>query len=122
MTVIWHGKDITNELVKVADAAVSNCAYNLALKSMSVAPLDTGAMVRSCEVKKEGNLEWIVRYDPAKLSANSGVDYYYAMRQHEDMNLSHPNGKQAKFLTGPYTQNQKKYFEYIKDKIKEVFK
>lgn len=35
--------------------------------------------------------------------------------QHEDLSLSHPGGKRAKFLSTPYLSNKARYAEQLKD-------
>jgi hypothetical protein len=55
--------------------------------SNRLVPLEEGTLERSGRVTDNGADTVAISYDTP-----------YARRQHEDMNLRHPNGRQAKFL------------------------
>ena len=45
------------------------------------------------------------------------VDQVYAKYQHERMDLRHPNGGQAKYLSGPLLENYRAYFSRLADNV-----
>jgi hypothetical protein len=77
-------------------------------ESNSLAPRDTGNMIRESDVKEVAPLDFQVRYNED-----------YALYVHEDLEARHPNGGQAKFLQIATNDNGKKV---IKDISKELLK
>ncbi len=45
------------------------------------------------------------------------VDQVYARAQHERMDYKHPNGGQAKYLSGPLLENHRDYFRRLADNV-----
>lgn len=77
-------------------------------KAAQLAPVDTGDLRGSSFAEVKG-LDGIV-----------GFQEVYALRQHEETQLNHPKGGQAKYLEQPYEENRDKYIALIKKAVKEV--
>lgn len=63
-------------------------------ESMKQVPVDEGTLMRSATVSREG------------LSGAVSYDTVYAARQHEETEWQHPNGRKAKYLEDPMTQDR----------------
>ncbi|UTN91850.1 hypothetical protein SEA_STUFF_19 [Streptomyces phage Stuff] len=57
--------------------------------------------------------ELIEEHDGGDLVGSVVVDQVYAKYQHERMDLKHPNGGQAKFLSGPLLNDAPKYLQKL---------
>lgn len=77
--------------------------------SNRLVPLDEGTLERSGRVTDNGVDTVAVSYDTA-----------YAVRQHEDMNLRHPNGRQAKFLETALGKNRGKIAALVAREIRKA--
>lgn len=82
-----------------AAAALYEVANDVMGESKRLVPVDTGALKGSGYVSEPrvelGKIEVEIGY--------GGPAAQYAVRQHEDLTLNHPNGGQAKFLEQPLT-------------------
>lgn len=77
--------------------------------SNRLVPLDEGTLERSGRVTDNGVDTVAVSYDTP-----------YARRQHEDMNLRHPNGRQAKFLETALGKNRGKIAALIAREVRKA--
>jgi hypothetical protein len=91
----------------------------LAGLSANIAPHASGTMERSADVSDDGVSIVHVSYNTP-----------YAVRQHEDMNLSHPDprnpisssGRKAKYLEDPLNENRTKWLKFIGLRIKKALR
>lgn len=105
---IWKSKQIS---AKVHDAALQGLVGggNVILKeSNQRAPLEEGALVESGKVIVHGQ-QVTISYDTP-----------YAIKQHEDLRLHHPNGRRAKFLESALKENTNTVQQYVADEIGKV--
>lgn len=77
--------------------------------SNRLVPLEEGTLERSGRVTSNGKDTVAISYDTP-----------YAVRQHEDMTLRHPNGRQAKFLEVAMHKSRAKVLAIVARKIKGV--
>jgi len=96
----WNDDKLLKIAQEVQDA-LRDCAFDLQNKSVMQAPIDTSAMRHSCKVNHSKAFEYEVYYDA---SAPCYSEYYYALRQHEDLSLNHLMGTNAKFLEKPMNE------------------
>jgi hypothetical protein len=75
-------------------------------------PLDEATLQRS----------GVASVDEANLAAAVSYDTAYAVRQHEDMTLRHPNGRQAKYLESAFIENKDLAAKIIANQIRKVTK
>jgi hypothetical protein len=71
-------------------------------------PLDEGTLERS----------GVASVDPLALTASVSYDTPYAVRQHEDMTLRHPNGRQPKYLEEPFLRLRRTAATIIANRIR----
>lgn len=95
-------------LQKAAENATQTVTDNLQqeldeLKSdaQEIVPFDTGALSESAEVVVELDDSGVLT-GTVTFSAEGGDGYDYAVRQHEDLELNHPNGREPKYLERPF--------------------
>lgn len=136
------------EAVKRAPAettkAVRACLLDLAGKSARVAPIESGDLRNDCMATLNGSTIFQKQMPAgtslASLRASGEVSYGlpYALRQHEDLKLSHDRtdgykradgstvnmiaGGQAKFLEGPFEQNKARYISKLQRIPEEIIK
>jgi hypothetical protein len=103
------------EIHAAAEVGVKAAADVLLAASQPLVPVDTGALKASGKVSIEG-LEAAVSYEG--ISDEDGYDY--GIRQHEDMELHHPNGGQAKFLEQPMNAEHTAIGAALLSPIREV--
>lgn len=108
-TLAWLKRIRTNIKTNVQKAVIEN-ALDLQQKSQDSAPI------------KEGHLRASAYTTINNLSATVGFKEPYAHRQHEHEEYNHPKGGQAKYLTTPLKQNNKKYTDNIKDAVIDAIK
>lgn len=79
--------------------------------SQALVPVDIGELETSGKVSGDnGSLTVAVFYDTGNL---------YAIRQHEDTSLNHPNGGQAKYLEQPFNELAPLLQSVLADEIKK---
>ena len=105
-------KKVKSEMRGAAKAALNDVTSDLLRRSVDRAPIDTG------DLRGSGANE--VRENGAKIEGMVGFNTEYALRQHEDLTLNHPEGE-AKFLERPYVENRQKYQDHIREKLKRDF-
>lgn len=111
----WFGDDIADSVDEATQEGLLEVALDLQQKSMDEVPVDTHKLQESCYVddSKLNDLVVEVGYD-------KNGELKYALKQHEDLSLNHPNGGKAKFLEDPFNQNAEKYVEHIGKRIHTV--
>ncbi|WP_375490226.1 hypothetical protein [uncultured Jatrophihabitans sp.] len=83
-------------LAAAAAGAVKTGADLILDASQPLVPVDTGELKASGKVEMTGPHQARISYD-----ATAPDGYPYGVRQHEDLQLQHPNGGQAHFLSQP---------------------
>lgn len=92
---------------KVMDA-LADAAEHIAEESARIAPIEEGTLVRSAQVSRD---------DRAGKVAIS-YDTPYAVVQHEDTQLRHDQGRQAKFLEGPTLEFAPRMGRFLADRLR----
>lgn len=123
---------------------VRECVLDLAARSAKIAPIETGDLRNDCTATLNG-LTVFKKQTPlniasSALSSIGEVSYGlpYALRQHEDLTLSHDRsdgydrpdgtsvnkipGGEAKFLEKPFNANKEKYTRKIQEIPEEILK
>lgn len=85
--------------------------------SQRIVPVDTGTLRRSgvlvpAREKGTSMIEVVMGY--------GGAASAYALKQHENLNYRHREGKQAKYLEEPVMKRQVKLSENIKRRVKRI--
>lgn len=84
-TLEWDGQNVVASVEAVKKSAVTQGARMLLDASNRIAPIETGALIRSGTVVASGT------------EAAVGYTSVYACRQHEEVGWAHDEGRQAKF-------------------------
>lgn len=105
----WYGKDVQDDVKAAGTDGLKDASQMLLDESNKIAPIEEGALIGSGETDVDSN----------KLEASVFYDTPYAVRQHEDMSLSHKNGRQSKFLESAYKQNIQHIRDYLAKAMKE---
>lgn len=85
--------------------------------SQRLVPVDTGTLRRSGTIlppreTNANNIELVMGY--------GGAAKAYALRQHENLNYRHKEGRQAKYLEEPVMKRQNKLAENIERRMKRI--
>jgi hypothetical protein len=116
MALISRRREVSRNIERAGKKALNDAALDLLSKSVPLAPLDEG------DLRRSGNVE------PASvkgdvIEARVGYATEYAVVQHEDLSLNHPEpGTQAKFLEQPARQNERRYQSFIADALRKAVK
>lgn len=116
--VKWDDQAAKRIARQAALKAAQDEAERIRMLSMDEAPHATGTMERSSTVSTEGSSVLISYVTP------------YAIKQHEDLSLRHPDptnpisssGRKAKYLEDPFNANKSKTLKYIGLKVKQALR
>lgn len=90
---------LPDKLLPALARALHDEAEQVMARSKELVPLDIGALQASGTVHEPEIAGGVVTQEMT-YGRGDGTDAY-AMVQHEDLSLRHPNGRQAKYLEGP---------------------
>lgn len=99
-------------VTRAAEQGVLEAAHHVLGVSIPLVPVDEGHLVNSGTVEAKG-LEAVIGY-------GKGASRQYAVRQHEDHSLRHPNGGQANFLGEPVVSEAGRVAQIIARRISGV--
>ena len=119
MAVIW-GMDrllanlqrIEREINVEVKKAVEESCLDLQGKAQERAPLDTGDLRGSANTK--------ITTTARRIKGEVGFNEPYALEQHENLQYSHPQGGEAKYLENPFKENENTYKQNIEDAVRSV--
>lgn len=100
--------DINRRARDIMANALEDVAEDCLRESNKTVPLDEGPLERS----------GFVQVDREKLSMQIAYDTPYAVRQHEDLTLSHAPGRRAKFLERAIEENRARYVKHIQEELR----
>lgn len=93
------------EIIAAALKGQKVLAQNILGESQKIVPVDTGTLRRSGHISTEGNITTISYNTP------------YALKQHENASLNHPQGGEAKYLERPFNEKVQDYENYISTEV-----
>lgn len=88
LTFRWDSESAAEKMIAAAARGLAILGEHVLNESNDRIPLDEATLQRS----------GVVVVDDQTLEAAVTYDTVYAARQHEDLTLNHPNGREAKFL------------------------
>lgn len=121
---IIGGKELAAMLASAGERAVPAIKQALSeegqlafRESQRLVPVDTGTLRRSGQIlppkeNAQHNIELVMGY--------GGAAKAYALRQHEDLDYKHKEGKQAKYLEEPVKNRQNKLAQNIQARMKRI--
>jgi hypothetical protein len=102
----WNGAGVKKDIEEGGTEGLQEAVEFLLDESNKTAPIADGTLINSGATSVDG------------LEASVSYDTPYAVRQHEDTTLRHPNGRQAKFLENAYKENITAIQEFLAKAIK----
>jgi hypothetical protein len=110
----WHGQKAGDLVRDASMAGLFEAGEIIAKEASDIAPFEESTLSKDVEVLRDpANLTVAVSFGQAGASD-------YAKTQHEDTTLSHPNGRQPKFLETSCKHNSKLVTERPAARIRQV--
>ena len=112
---VWRGREVQAHVLQAARTGLLQAAEYILEESNRLVPHDEGTLERSGETSSVGvmadGLRCVITYDTT-----------YAVEQHENTTLSHPNGRQAKFLETASNTYGPRAMDYVRQRIDDALK
>jgi hypothetical protein len=105
-------REAERAVVAASYEAVREVCDDLLSGSRDEVPYDQGDLSNSGKVTVLG--------DSTEVEGAVSFDTPYAVRQHEDPELRHQDGRKAKFLGDPLREKSSQYMQYIADKVRRA--
>lgn len=106
----WKGKAASAAAKRGAIRGLQLATELLLGEAVKIVPLDEATLQDSGKAT----------VDEEKLEGKVTFDTPYAVIQHENLTLHHPNGRKAKYLETPWRANSSKFAELIAFQIKRA--
>lgn len=103
---------VKNKIMNELEKDMQTIVLDLQAEAQKKAPVDTGDLRGSASSK-------VTKSDDGVLG-NVGFNTPYALKQHENLNLSHPRGGEAKYLENPMKERSGKYKDYVGETVRRV--
>jgi hypothetical protein len=112
LTFRWNSDSAAEKMIAAAARGLHILGEHVLNESNDRIPLDEATLQRSGVVSvNEQTLEAAVSYDTV-----------YAVRQHEDLTLHHPNGRRAKYLESAWADSQHLAPQIIGNQIRRALR
>ena len=103
---------LEEEILKSAVKGLKITAQNILGESQKLVPVDTGTLQKSGAIK----------VDSQNLMAQISYNTPYALKQHEDATLNHPNGGEAKYLERPFNEKSGELEVNVGNEIQRILR
>ena len=103
---------LEEEILKGAVKGLKITAQNILGESQKLVPVDTGTLQKSGAIK----------VDSQNLMAQISYNTPYALKQHEDATLNHPNGGEAKYLERPFNEKSGELEVNVGNEIQRILR
>ncbi|MCC5580586.1 hypothetical protein IMZ11_33710 [Microtetraspora sp. AC03309] len=110
--VKWNGDRIRAQERKAAARGLRRAVDHLKDKAVEITPVEDLSLVRSATAS----------VDEKKLTGAVSFDGEHAVKQHEDLELKHDPGKQAKFLEQPMDTERRAMLAMVADELSRGLK
>ena len=111
-TLRWYGPQVKAKTRRGAARGLYLWAEHVLEEATRIVPLQEGTLERS----------GVASVDDSALRAAVSYDTPYACRQHEDLTLQHPRGRQAKYLETPLNASKDKGMKLVQREIKAALR
>lgn len=108
----WHGEEVAGKIRAATTRGLALWGEHVLGVSNDRVPLDEATLQRS----------GVATVDEENLTAAVSYDTAYAVIQHEDLTLRHPNGRQAKYLESAIVESRALAATMIANQIRKVTK
>lgn len=113
---VWRGPELVGAVREAAVEALQAAGELIADEADRRIPRDSGELAQSRKVDVDaGRLVVDITY-----GGRGGLPQAYAIRQHEDLDLQHPRGGQAKYLEQALEEHKDDVFQMIADDIRRA--
>lgn len=109
-------RNAQDEVMTVLTQALYAEANEIMSESQEIVPMKTGVLKTSGVV----DLPYIQGDTVIVEMGYGGAATPYATRQHEDLDLNHPNGKQAKYLETPLLEHLQTMEQRLTDRVEGI--
>jgi hypothetical protein len=108
---------VEQNIVQVVQDALNEVAQQVLDRSQDLVPVKTGALRDSGYITsgEQGGY-------PSVTITYGGGDVPYAYKVHEDLEMRHPNGGQAKFLEQAFIEYEQVAIDTIQQRVLQLFK
>lgn len=107
----WRGDEVKADTKHAGARALTLGAEHMLTEANDRVPLEYGDLMRSADVD----------VDEDELVASISYDTAYAVRQHEDTDLQHRNGREAKWLERTMNDEMDSVQQFMADELRRVF-
>lgn len=115
--VDWFGDKVEDISTEAARHGIALAMEHVLTVSTERVPIEEGTLMRSGRADVDDHdLIGMVGYS----ARNDKDDYDYAVRQHEDLTLRHAAGRTAKFLEGPFLEEQDTMARIVAETIRRA--
>ncbi len=104
----WHGDAVLRGTREGAVRGLRLAAEHILERARARVPIEEGTLERS----------GVASVDEASLTAGVSFDQPYAVRQHEELSYRHDNGRSAKYLERPMTEEAAAVAEIIAAQVR----
>lgn len=112
LTIRWDGASVAQKMTQGVIRGLNILGEHVLNESNDRVPLDEATLQRS----------GVVSVDEVELTAAVSYDTPYAVRQHEDLTLNHPNGRRAKYLESAWADSQHLAPQIIGNQIRRALR
>lgn len=114
VTIKWDASAATAATRRGALRGLRRAADLVAEEADRRAPRDSGELIESRQIKiDESKLTAEISY-----GGQGGLPQAYAIRQHEDLELQHPSGGEAKYLENAVEKHKMDFPQIMADEIR----
>ena len=106
----WNDGKVKDQIIAAAMQGLKITGELILTEAKKIVPVDTGTLSRSGTVNA----------DNAKLEVEISFNTPYARKQHEEMNYTHADGRQAKYLEKPFQANAGRAKDLIENELKKL--
>lgn len=112
LTIRWDGASVAQKMTQAVIRGLNILGEHVLNESNDRVPLDEATLQRS----------GVVSVDETELTAAVSYDTPYAVRQHEDLTLRHPNGRRSKYLESAWADSQHLAPQIIGNQIRRALR
>jgi hypothetical protein len=111
----WNGDELIAAMANASNKSLNKAANHLLNVSGEQGPHDEGTLQASGTVIEMSDGSFVVTY-------GLGPAAPYALRQHEDMTMSHQKGRKAKYLEDPMNSEKDTLLKILTDGLGDALK
>jgi hypothetical protein len=111
-SIKWYGDQVKTAIMATALETLHDGGRAILTEAIEETPILSGTLRRS------GTVTDALMESAVYVSFNTP----YAIKQHEDLTLNHPDGGKAKYLEDPFNRNKDKVIKMVGARIKALLR